>query len=312
VALIPAALLGCGGGSSGDDDDDDATVDALPAPGEGFQIITPDIVIEPGQEITYCYYTTVTLEQAAGIKKWDSVMTPGSHHLIVFFTSNASQPDGTLSSESCGIAGGGSGLNFPIWSYASQEPVGEMAMPDGVGMQIAASQHMFIQMHYLNTNPNESITVHATLNGETYAADEQYTPASAYVTYSTDISIGAGVGTTGSNEHTCSVPSGATFFTLGTHSHRRSVETWVKDGNSEVFRSDDWEHPRDLEHRVDAWAAAPYYQFSGDLTYHCDYENDLDQAVTSGDSANVNEMCMAVGYYFPATTATFCINGQTF
>jgi hypothetical protein len=309
LALSAAVLgFGCGGGSSGDDgsDDDGADVDALPAPGQGFQIVTPDIEIPAGGEITYCYYTTVTLDQAAGIKKWSSVMTPGSHHLIVFFTNDAQEADGTLTAN-CGFAGG-SGLNFPIWSYSAQTATNEMDMPAGIGMQISQTQHMFVQMHYLNTNPTDPITVHVTINGETYAPEEQYTPAAAFVTYSTDIHIDGGVGMTGSITHTCSVPDGATFFTLGTHSHRRSVETWVTDGDTEVFRSDDWEHPTDLEHRIDAWADAPYHQFSGDLTYHCDYVNDLAQAVTTGDSANVNEMCMAVGYYFPATTAKFCID----
>ena len=32
----------------------------------------------------------------------------------------------------------------------------------------------FIQMHYLNTSPTDEITVHATINGETYAPEEQY------------------------------------------------------------------------------------------------------------------------------------------
>jgi hypothetical protein len=307
VGLI--GFAGCGGGGSGDDDG--TAPDATAAPGEGFQIITPDIVIPAGGEETYCYYTTVHLDQATGIKRWSSVMSPGSHHLIVFFTNDAQAADGTLT-PNCGFAGG-SGLNFPIWTYSAQTPEQEMLMPDGIGMQVAQDQHMFIQMHYLNTDTSNPITVHVTVNADTYAPDVQYTPSSAFVTYSTDISLDPAPAT-GSNEHSCAIPSGATFYALGTHSHRRSTMTWVKDGSTEIFRSDDWEHPHDLDSaRYSAeFGSSPYYQFSGDLTYHCDYQNDIDQQVTSGDSAATNEMCMAVGYYFPATTATFCINGIEF
>jgi hypothetical protein len=31
-------------------------------------------------------------------------------------------------------------------------------------------------------------------------------------------------------------------------------------------------------------------------------------AVTEGQSAATDEMCMAVGYFFPATAPKFCIN----
>jgi hypothetical protein len=34
--------------------------------------------------------------------------------------------------------------------------------------------------------------------------------------------------------------------------------------------------------------------------------------ITVGESAELNEMCMAVGYYFPATSQTFCLNSFTF
>jgi hypothetical protein len=310
LALLGSlALIGCGGGGGSGDDGDDVGPDAIAPPGDGFQIVTPDIEIPAGGEETYCYYTTVTLDQAAGIKKWTSVMTPGSHHLIVFFTDSAQEPDGTLT-PNCGFAGGG-GVNLPIWTYSSGTPQGEMAMPTGVGQQIKQTQNMFVQMHYLNTNPNDPMTVHVTVNAETYAPEEEYIPASAFVSYSTDINIGTGVGTEGSIEHTCTPPAGTTFFTIGTHSHKRSVQTFIYDGDTEIYHSESWEHPADINDRIDAWMQEPHYQFSGQLRYHCDYVNDLNQPVSSGDSAATDEMCMAVGYHFPATEPTFCFDDFT-
>jgi len=303
-ALVLAFGFGCGsGGTGGDDTSAGPDANDLPPPDQGFQIRSPDIQLEAGQEITYCYYTTLTeVTAATGIKQWSSEMTPGSHHLIVFFTDSAEQPDGTLTAN-CGFAGG-NGTNLPIWSYSSQQETQTMDMPAGVGMQGKAGQHLFVQMHYPDTDPNNAKTVHVTINGTTYAPTEQYTPASAFVTYSTDIHIAGGVGMTASNEHTCPVPAGKTWFALSTHSHRRSVHTEVHDGSTMIFQSDNWEHPGGTD-----WLADPHYQFAGDLTYHCDYVNDLDQDVNTGDSAATDEMCMAVGYYYPASTATFCING---
>ena len=42
------------------------------------------------------------------------------------------------------------------------------------------------------------------------------------------------------------------------------------------------------------------------IHYACDYQNDLDQVVTTGSSAQTNEMCMAIMYYFPASAGGSC------
>ena len=50
-----------------------------------------------------------------------------------------------------------------------------------------------------------------------------------------------------------------------------------------------------------------FYTFStGKLTYECTYNNPTGATIKTGDSAQTDEMCMATGYYFPATKATIC------
>jgi len=61
-----------------------------------------------------------------------------------------------------------------------------------------------------------------------------------------------------------------------------------------------------------SWPHAPaFYAFtSGKLTYQCEYLNPNTYEIKTGDSAATDEMCMAVGYYFPAPTGQghFCLN----
>jgi len=60
------------------------------------------------------------------------------------------------------------------------------------------------------------------------------------------------------------------------------------------------------------WMASPFYTFStNQLTYECTYNNTGPNAATTvvdGPSAVTNEMCMATGYYFPATKPLLCLN----
>lgn len=302
-ALSLACLAACGSSDSPPSDDDGeldgGTSGDLPVPAQGFQVRTPDVVIEAGQEITYCYYLRMPNAAEVGIKRWQSRMTTGSHHMIVYFTSAELQPEGTLSSDGCG--GLGSLGNLPVWTYAAQSADSAAEMPSGIGMAVAAGQPAYIQMHYLNTG-DEPITVHVTLNGETYEEAEAYTRAAAFVTYNTTVNLPPNA--TGSVTGTCAVPSDAQFFALSTHAHKQAVLTQVTDGANMVFESDDWEHPAGV-----AWDDAPFYSFaSGELTYQCDYVNPTDRTITTGPSAETDEMCMAIGYFFPAEAAKMCLN----
>jgi hypothetical protein len=274
------------------------TTGELPPPEQGFQILTPDIEIGPSEEVTYCYFTTVPIEQAAGVARWESRMTPGSHHLILYFTSSLGRPEGTLT-EACDISSGG--LDVPVWVYASQKPESRSPMPAGVGMDVAARQPAVVQMHYLNTS-DQALVASVAINGHTYGPGESYLEAAPYITFNTEISVPPGQSSSVSGS--CPVDGEANFFTLSTHSHRFSTQTRVRDGQAMVVESDNWEDPEARE-----WPGEPFFHFaSGTLTYECEYFNFTDQTVNTGDSAETDEMCMAVGYFFPADRAVFCVN----
>lgn len=281
---------GGGGGGAGTD------AGTLEPPDQGFQIVTSEITLQPGEERTFCYYTTIPVSTDVGVKRWTSQMSPGSHHLILFFTASQEHPDGTVT-ENCGVTN--SGLNPPIWTYSAQTPENEFTLPAGVGMKVRANQKAFVQLHYLNTT-DAPLVVQARINGYTYAAGESYTPASAYITFHNDIEVMPN--STGSVEGQCDVPSTAKFFTLSTHAHRFATKTQVLDGTTTIFESDDWEHPGTRD-----WPDPPHYSFTDKLRYRCEYYNFTDQTVRTGDSAKTDEMCMAVGYFFPAEKPIFCI-----
>ena len=94
------------------------------------------------------------------------------------------------------------------------------------------------------------------------------------------------------------------FFTMTTHAHKQATETIVRDGASMIVDSLDWEHAT-----VRTWSGQPFFAFaSGRLDYQCDYTNRGNAEIKAGPSAQTNEMCMAIGYNFPATRSTMCIN----
>jgi hypothetical protein len=276
--------------------------------GETFSITTPDVTIAAGQEITYCYYTTTSNADLLTIKRWQSDWTAGSHHVILYFTPELGMPAGTMDPNPCGF-GSGSISNIPSWIYSAQTSPSDMTLPadDGtgkpLGMDVPANQPAMLEVHYNNVG-DDAVVAHATVTAEAYEAGIEATKTYAYVTYMGDFEIPGETGATGYTlSQDCAVPTGSKFWLMSTHAHKHAIHTEVRDGDSVLFESDNWEHPG-AQMMTD-----PFYSFSGQLTDECTWENHTGTPVFEGSSAKTNEMCMASGYYFPATKAKICYNG---
>ena len=312
VLLVACHKASTGPGSSGDDDDM-GSPDAPGAMGSAaFTIQSTDLVVSAGEEVTKCYYFHTPNTTTLPITAWSSHMTPGSHHMIMFWGSSSQPADGTID-EDCGVGNGTSSI--PIWVYASQTPDEMLQIPtdDGTGTNtplaqpVPANQPAVFQMHYLNEGDTD-LTVHVQISAYALPPGTKYTETDAFVTYNANISIASeAVGVVASD--TCTTPSGAKFWTVSTHSHKQSVETQIKDNTGNViFTSTDWQHPGTTD-----WNQPTFYQFpDNSLTINCTYDNndpnDPNSLTTihDGPSAQTNEMCMATGYFFPATGAQFC------
>lgn len=303
VTILAAAACGTDPMSGGDDDGmGSGSGSGSGSGGEqpAFTIQSKEVTIQPGEEITYCYYFTTPNDAPLAIKKWTSEMTPGSHHLIMYWGGN--KADGTIEpSDSC-VSG------IPQWVYASQTPTSELPLPsdDGtgkpLGMNVAAHQKGYVEMHYLNTS-DDPLTVSVKVSAYAHADGVEYTPTAAYITYNAGFEIPKDAQDYPVTQ-TCQLSPDLKFWTVSTHAHKQAVKTEIHDGSSMVFSATDWEHPGSRD-----WAT-PYYQFSsGSITYTCTYTNLTGGVVKEGPSAKFNEMCMATGYIFPATAAKFCYDG---
>ena len=299
---------GAGGGSggAGGAGGSGGSGGGLPPPTNGIQILTPSFTLQPGQELFKCFYTSLPATVDVAAVKFQSTMAPGSHHFILYATQNAIYPDNTF--RDCGGGLGSSQNDPPVWVYASQDPTGELDMPPGVAMPLKAHQPLIFNMHYINTGSDPKV-VQVVQNIE-YATGS-YQKAGAFVTFNTMISIPPG-GTQKVEGH-CTVPQGVNFFLMSTHSHKRTLTAQANRylngqiGDSLVL-TQDWAHAT-----VSKWYS-PFMNLAPgeEIYYSCNYRNDTNQTITVGESAEVNEMCMAVGYYFPATANTFCLNSTSF
>jgi hypothetical protein len=255
-----------------------------------MQISTPAFTLQPGQELFRCYHTSIPTPTEMPVGRWVSQMSPGSHHFILY--AGGSAPDGQFDNNGC--AGGLSNQ----WVYASGQPDNQMPMPEGVAMPMGANQKINFDMHYINTGSSQ-LNAQVKLNVErTLSPNPQR--AGALVSFNVGINIPPMGDQTVSG--TCTVPAGANFFILSTHTHKYATIASIRDGSAtgtELVHTTDWENPD-----TKVWLQAPFYNFSGNLYYSCTYHNTTSQTLRVGTSAVANEMCMAVTYFFPAPSGS--------
>jgi hypothetical protein len=299
-----APTRGCGQGTSCTPGDDLAP----PASADGFQIATPPgtFTIQPNQEAYYCYYKNIPGSAAINVGAFQSWMTKGfSHHFILFQGSGA---DGTVSG---GLVSGGIGTGCVpqgTWLYATSTSgqIIELKMPDQVGLPMPASQTLVFNIHLINagtTAANPIIKLNVL-----YAKNVMY-KASAMVSFNAGIDVPPG----GSQDVTgsCSPPAGSKFFAYTTHVHKHGGSTatgaftdvdYVSGGTTtNIVHSTDWENPD-----VGLWNAPNFLtvQTGDKFKYDCHFVNTGSAPVTFGETAATGEMCMSIGYYFPAGLAT--------
>lgn len=295
-------------------DDDEPPVDAAPVdtglqpPEHGFQIKTPTVDLAPGADVTYCYYFHTSNDAYVAIQKWQSRMPAAGVRLTLYFSTNDMMPPETMTTDLCGPLGGKA-----RWSYAAEAADASMTMPaddgDGVpvGQMIAPAQSGFLQVHYHNASA-DTVQAHTELNGYAYP-NLDVRSAAPFVTYSTGIRLPPGTAampgmtTAGAS---CAVEADKKFFALTTHTHKQGVRTTVKDGDTMLFSSTDWARPG-----AQAWATTPFYGFKTGLTYECEYANRNNYRIETGYDEATDEVCMAIGFYFPAPYGggTFCQDG---
>jgi len=274
----------------------------------GFRIVTPNVDVQSGQEITYCYYFHTPNTDPLAIKQFTSHMPASIKRLSVVLTNTDLKPPGTLSASDCspGSAGG-------IY-YAGYGTDDEFTFPpdDGtgtpVGVILPPGQSGYIWMHSLN-DTTDVVNVHAEVGVFGYPSGATVTRADPYVTFNGDLAIGP-MAMNKSFSFSCDVPAGAKFFSLSSQSNKQSVHVEIDDTmaiSPQVFGSDDFQNPGRAR-----FSAPNFFSFtSGKLLYSCTYSNLGDNAartIHSGDSVATDEVCMALGFFFPSTGPVFCYN----
>jgi hypothetical protein len=308
-----------------------------PDPEEGMRIhfgpqdySDPDAVapflLDGGGEDEFCLYVNTPNPTTKYFHTYNGRLRPSSHHLIV------TMPEAHHETETvpwhCGPR------IRDRWLFGSQDPqidVGHdegMLTPEdpdfGLAHDVPAEQTLLIDLHYVNTTQDTILReAWAVLR---YMPEEDVRVHSDLIAfYQIRIDVPPLAAATTDRIH-CTVPKDSdgreqeVYVALATaHAHERLTRfsLWHDrlDGTSElIYRTLDWAEPGNAVYR-DAVQNPPLPLGPGQLwggksgyvkvvpgetlSFECDYQNNLDQTVSFGETSR-DEMCNVFGHYFPS------------
>lgn len=261
-----------------------------------------DVTVPAGAEIFRCEFVRMP-KTADGGDQFVSAMahdyTPGSHHLLLFRTDVKAIPTGLDGVRDCNE--GDSAMKYAR-GYVSggQTPHERRELPAGIGLPFASDEVLLLQVHYVNAGKTDlTASVKVMLDLADKASIHQR--AGVLRMYDPFIYVPAS-GTAKATER-CPIKHDITLLGAGSHMHRRGVafKAWVDapgapPAATPLFTNEDWQHPID-------WIGPLAVAKGSFVRFECAYQNGDPRAVVQGESAELNEMCMLSGIYYPEMPA---------
>ncbi|HEY2747455.1 MAG TPA: hypothetical protein VGL86_22685 [Polyangia bacterium] len=284
------ALTGCAAHAPATPDGGSAE-HAISDDGHGNYTITlAPFTVAPGAERYVCQNFANPFGGADGaIHAFSSHLTPGAHHMLLFYQPSAA--DGALAD--C------SGSEFAAGPYGSQRPDDALTFPDGVAAVVAPSDGFRVQAHYLNATPAPlDVTVTITMA----RIDEATVVDRAAVLFFSNSAINVPAGASGVVvSKTCTLPFAANLVQATGHMHQHGRDFVATAAGATIFSSTVYSDV------TPALFAPPLALPSGTaVTFACTYDNsDSTTPLVFGDSAVTNEMCIFSAQFYPAPFGGF-------
>jgi hypothetical protein len=246
-----------------------------------------DFSVGPGQEIFMCQdFQNPFGGQDVAIARSQSDMTPGSHHLHVFYGADT-PPSNTI--QPCANP-----YEFRSLLHVGGLPTVVTQYPAGMAAKLKGSLGLRFQVHYLNATAN-------TLAGHVVVKLTKVDPSTVQnwvaELYFNRVALTIPQGDGMQVQTTCTVP--ADFGQIGllsgqTHMHSRGVH-FVANTSTGVNLADTttWNDPPILP-----YSPAIMLNPGDSITWTCTYNNDTGGTLTFGDSAQSNEMCIFLARYY--------------
>jgi hypothetical protein len=252
---------------------DDAAAALVPAAAYSVTLTMDTFTVPPGGEVYKCQdFANPFQGQPVDIIRYDLAMNPGSHHMLLLYTPNAT--DGPAVDCPQG------GLQIGPFTFGAQSMKATQEYPAG------------IDSHYINSG---SSPIQGTVKITMFVAPQGLVTQHAGVLQF--IQMGFSIPPTGQPytiTSSCPVGQDMSLLWADSHMHQRATHFEATSGGMTLYQTDVWSDPP-------AAAFSPPLQLkaNANVTWSCTYVNDTSGPLTFGESALTNAMCNFGATFYP-------------
>jgi len=277
------ALPACGGSALSTSDGGAPAPDLAAMLGSQSVTLTMDpFTVAAGAEVyEYQDFVNPFGGMDTDIAAWESHMTKGSHHLLLFYEDV--KANGPLTD--------GNGLMFGPTPYGAQQPDLVIRYPEGVAAKVPGNKGIRLQAHYLNATQSP---IDAVVTVTLHVAPSGTVKQQAGVFFMINLDVTTPPQSTRTVTDSCPIPFDATLIYATGHMHQHGTNFTASTNGVTFYQTSDWAQA------PTATLQPPIHVSAGQsVTWSCTFNNMTNQPLIFGESAQTNEMCIISGQYYP-------------
>jgi hypothetical protein len=252
--------------------------------GMDYEFKTGSFSVAPGGEVYKCQDFTNPFGKDTAVVQMDTALTQGSHHMFAFVMPNNQL---TLKGSLADCPSGG--VEFHEYLTTTGSPQTTTQYPAGIGRIFAAGNGLRLNVHLINTGgaPKDASITFKVRVVDPASLDQRV--ASIFLNQ-VGLRVPAGMST---QSKTYAIPQEIWLMDTASHMHKRGIHFVATAGAQNIYDGTEWAEP------TPKTFDPPLHLASGtQITWSCTYNNDSGGALSFGESASKNEMCILVGEFY--------------
>jgi hypothetical protein len=273
---------------------------------DDIRIFAPTIHgIEAGRDVTMCTYIANPFGREVDVVQSLGYQSKFGHHAILMEVPGVDAKPGE--SHECTEQD----MNTARYLAGGSDAAQNIKIPEGIAFRISAKANLMVQTHWINTSssPAEGQTV---FNVAARTPDPSRKQAQLFTALTMKINIPARGKASATTD--CTIQEDIDLFNFGGHAHEWGTNVKIEriglNNNvpqPELLYNKEWHPEFQSNPPLDTFEVNKPLSFKkGDVVrVTCDYTNTEDKALSFP-----REMCVAFGFYFPATKDIQCIDNK--
>lgn len=261
-------------------------------PQRGIQLHLSPFAVPPRSEREIFSTTRLGVAEDLMVNKIEVVQPEGSHHFILYQSTDENPPPPGIRDLDPDNPLQALGIFSKRFIVGSQSPAAVFDFPEGIAIPMPADAVYELNSHFVNTSGENTLIGEVYVNLHSMPADS--VKVAAKPIFVSNFGISVPPGRTETTARNWTLERDVNVIMLSSHMHRHGRRFDIFLGDERIYRSEEWDEPVTL-----VFNPALEVKAGERVRFECTHENDdKDFTIRFGFTAENDEMCIMLGYYY--------------